>query len=84
MATALDEFVATTTTALTDISSGLDNIQVDQAGLLQKIDALISGGGIPDAALEKLSIIRNQAVNLATRTKAIADGVPDLEPPPTA
>lgn len=82
MSEAFDQFVTTTTQALADISTGLDNISVDQAGLLAKIEELLAAGGsLPAEMLEKLTIIRNDAVNLAAKTKGIADAVPEVTPP---
>lgn len=90
MSEQIDSLVVDFNKAFADMSAALANIAADEANLAKQIDALVkqvadlvaAGGTVSAADLEALSVVRNAAVDMAARTKGIADAVPDPAPPP--
>ena len=83
----LTDFAATVQTQFDAVNVSLDNIVADEANLAKQISDLtaqIAAGGSnltteDQTALDKVNA---NATALATKTKAIADAVPDLPSPP--
>ncbi len=90
MSEQIDGLVTDFTKAFADMGAALDNIAADEANLAKQITALqtqieamiAAGGTLGEADFEALNQVRIAAVNMAARTKAIADAVPDPVPPP--
>lgn len=85
MSEQIDGLVTDFNKAFADMGTALDNIATDEANLAKQIDALVkqiadlmaAGGTLSAADFEALSNVRNAAVAMAERTKAVADAVPD-------
>ncbi len=86
MNAAVAAFKAQVDPILTGIGTDLDNIAADEAGLAAKIAALqaiIDAGNstLDPEATAALADILTTAQSMATKTKAIADAVPDAVTP---
>lgn len=90
MSEQIDSLVTDFNAAFADMSAALVNIAADEANLAKQIDALVkqvgdliaAGGTLSAADFDALTAVRNTAVDMAAKTKGIADAVPDPVPPP--
>jgi hypothetical protein len=86
---AVSDYATRANLAFTNISASLDNIVTDEANLAKQISDLVAqiaaGGSVlipaDQTALDTLAAAGDA---LATKTKSIADAVPDLPAPPPA
>lgn len=84
---AISDALAQTQAALAEVGVALDNIAADEANLAKQIQDLKDQINNSDSVLtpadqEALNTALATAQAMSTKTKGIADSVPDAPPPP--
>lgn len=77
----IEDFAAAVQPALSQIDAGLSNLAGDIANLQKQIsDLQAAAGSLTPEQQAALDAISATATNLATKTKALSDVVPDVPP----